>query len=273
MDEFANDVTAIKELADAAHGIREQNGVPFILAPPGYDVKSLTHMLPHPPRKKASVKLSTLDSFIDYANEQSQDSSRIFADVTDRGATFVAVLDFHEEGKGAANWGEHRVTFACEPTVEWKRWLDHNKKQMSQIQFAEFMEENQLAVRTPVGADLLELIQTLEGKKNVRFDSTQRLSNGRTVLNYEEDIVLSGNAGTNKGKIEFPTELKLGIAPFKGSDTYAVMARVRHRIEDRAMRFSYELVDPHLVIENVCKEMIEKIEKETELTIFHGTAP
>lgn len=265
-------VESIRDISVAGTATREHSGIPYVLKPDGYDVQSLEKFLPHPSRKKGSVTLSTLDSFVDYVQEQKQEASRIYANVSDRGASFHAVFDHHEPGKGFANWGEHRASFTCEATVEWTRWMASNKKPFSQVAFCEFLEENAAAILKPPGAEMLELTQTLEGKKNVRFDSTQRLANGTTILKYEEDVILTG-AGANKGQIAFPTELELGIAPFKGCSPYRVKARVRHRIEERAMIFRYELIDPHLVIETVATEMIAAIKNTTKLAVFHGNAP
>jgi uncharacterized protein YfdQ (DUF2303 family) len=272
MDE--NYAKTIADLAVAGVGIIANDGaIPVVLKPEGFHVESVEQYLLAPLMKRARASLGDLASFIRYVNEHKLDSTRIFASVSTTGAGFHAVIDYHGAGaEGEPAWGKHIATFTCSPTVEWNRWMEKNKRPMSQTEFAAFLEDNQLAIVDPPGADILEMVQTLEAKKDVRFKSTERLSNGRTKLDYDEDIVLSGSTGTNKGQLEVPQTLTLGIAPFVGESPFRVTARLRYRIGEKgALTFVYELVDTHLVIDTVCKEMFARIKAETGIEPFLGS--
>src|SRR5690606_11399767 len=95
----------------------------------------------------------------------------------------------------------------------------NNGGTFSQTEFALFLEDNERVFQSPSGADLLELVTTLEGKNNVRFNTAVRLSNGKAKLDYEEDVELRGGVGT--GQIEVPTELICKIIPFEnGPEPY-----------------------------------------------------
>ena len=53
---------------------------------------------------------------------------------------FVGVLDYHEvETPG---WCDHTATFKPRRSVEFETWMGQNRKQMTQVDFARFLEEN-----------------------------------------------------------------------------------------------------------------------------------
>ena len=118
----------------------------------------------------------------------------IFANILSDVATFTAVLDYHCNAIAGNKPGNcnHRATFTTQETPEWKIWKSANRKPMSQLEFATFIEDNlSLFVRPketnyPVGAELLELVRTLHGHRSASFDSMLRLNNGAYSVNYQE---------------------------------------------------------------------------------------
>lgn len=267
-----NDITEIQQALAAGRSLGLiQNGHPngFIIIPTGYRAESVEQFMPTPARTKLKVALNDLTSFIRYLQDNKTEATRIFATVSEQGAAFGAVIDC--DTKTAPSWRDHKAGYTCELTPEWKRWVAGSKQPFNQVAFAEFLEANQLMIVDPPGAELLEMIQTLEGKNNVQFKSVKRLTNGKQSLDYQEDIELSGNAGTQKGKIEMPAMLTLGLAPFVGGTSYKVSARLKYRITGTAITFQYELVDPHLIIRDAVKEMIELLTKETGIAPLMGS--
>lgn len=249
------------------------DSVPYLIKPSGYEVHSLESLLPAPLGKRAKVMLGTEDSFISYVKGHRTKTTAIFAAVSSCGITLEAILDYHGQGEDGAQWGRHRATYQAATTVEWLRWMAKDKEPMNQTAFAEFLETNQLSITEPVGAEILEMVQTLEGVKGARFQNSQRLSNGKTVLNYEEEVVLSGATGTNKGKVEFPQSLTVSIAPFKGGPGYHFPARLRYRIGDKgAITFAIETVDSHRVIEEAAKKILAKVQEALGIEVYHGSA-
>ena len=247
-------------------------GIPFLIKPTGFEVHSLESLLPEPTCKRAKVSLATEDSFISYVSQHREATTAVFATVTSTGIGLEAILDYHGGKEGEAHWGRHRASFSAAATVEWLRWMAKDKVAMNQMEIAEFLEVNQLSIASPVGAEVLEMVQTLEGVKGAKFQNSQRLSNGKTVLNYEEEVVLAGSAGTQKGKVEFPQTLKVAIAPFKGGPGYEFPARLRYRIGDKgAISFAFETVDPHRVIEEAAKAIVAKVQAALKIEVFQGS--
>jgi uncharacterized protein YfdQ (DUF2303 family) len=243
---------------------------PIIVVPTGYktevpSVERVEAWLVNPLRKKGEFHLSELDSFIRYFNEHKTDDSRIFATITDTGAYFEGVLNFH--GKQPA-FGDHRCTLKLTPTHEWNVWLTNNKVKMTQADFAQFLEDNADMFTEPTGANLLEIVQTLEGKSHVNISQAVKLQNGQLKLTYTEDVELKGVTSAQAGEMILPMILNVGIAPFQGVTRYAMKARLRYRIENRKITLWYEVIDAHLFVRDVCNGVLTAMEKQTGITPF-----
>jgi len=248
---------SVKSLLEAGRAMGEvltkHGGSPVVIVPQHYRVE----VLDVPEEKIAqSVTLADVDSFAAYVNKFRMPGALMFATINDAGCSIAAHLDYHDapflEGTMfCPTWSSHVARLACVPTKEWTTWMTHNGPQgkKDQTGFALFLEDNERLFREPTGAELLELVSSLEGKSDVRFSSAVRLSNGKARLVYEEDVELRGNVGSAvTGALEIPTGLLCGIAPFEGLPPYEVRSRLRYRIESRKLTFWYETIAPHLIV-------------------------
>lgn len=254
--------------------IKAENEMQVLIVPDSYEAHSLEKViepyLARPRRIKANVKLDTLESFTDYVREHQMVHTRVFAANAANGSsspTLTAVIDFH--GPGEPSWNEHRAIYSPVNTEEWKRWTGSDRANMDQLKFATFLEENLAAIVSPPGADLLEMVQTLEGKADARYTAMQRLATGKTKLVYEENTSLTGS--TVAGQVEWPSQLELGVALFEGGTLYKVTCRMKYRLASGKITFWYEIVNRHLVVKDAIKEMMAKIKDTLELEPFYGT--
>jgi uncharacterized protein YfdQ (DUF2303 family) len=249
--------------------VRDELEVPFVLVPNGTNIQSLELFMAAPVRKRGSLTFSDVQSFIHYVNKHKvEGSTALFATVMEHGAVLSAVFDHHSSGaEGSPGWRAHTARYATQPTVEWKRWTAANKVQMGQKQFAEFLEENLTNIVSPAGAVVLEVARRLEAKTSVNFVSGVRLNNGDTQLVYEETT--DAKAG-EKGDLAIPEEFKIGLELFEGSAAYEVRARLRYRIEAKALKLWFELVNPHLIVKDAVKELVAAVRAETGLTALMG---
>jgi uncharacterized protein YfdQ (DUF2303 family) len=273
----SDNIQTLRDIASALNNPRTPTTERDVLIlPEGYCAQSVETLiekyLTNPRRVKASVKLQHLGSFIDYVVAFAlNNQTRIFS-ATD--GSLVAVIDYHSANKGAnpdPHWGEHRAHYAPVITPEWQRWIERNKKRMEQTQFAEFLEENQALIVDPSGADLLEMVQTLEGKNHIDYNSAIRLTNGKMKLDYSEQVELKGVVNSVKGAVEFPTILTAGLVPFDGGNAYRVSCRLRYRIESRKLTFYYEIIDPHLVLKTAIAEITDLVTDKTGIAPLTGT--
>lgn len=265
------------EVATAAEG-----GDEFLVVPKDFRVESLKHLVP-PKRIEQKVNLTDVDSLILYVNRfKLEEQTTIFSQLRVNGCRLEAVMDYHE-GNGSDNpfYCAHRAVFETVETPEWKTWCAANRKPMTQVEFATWLEDNlSLFVKppddasdAPTGAELLELVKSLSGKSDVRFSSAVRLESGGNRLHYDEDVELRGQSSTQGGDIVVPKNLVAAIKPFFGADWFAVRARLKYRIESRKLTLWFETVEPHKIIQDSVKLIVEKVEKETELKPLAGSIP
>ena len=238
-----------------------------------------------PSRIKTAVRMDEPASFAAYVNRFKDADTLIFADITDTGAKFTAVLDYHKapENQPSPKDGpetprpapvprylNHTCTFELQPTTEWKRWTEVNGKKMDQATFATWLEDNLDLFIAPPGAELLELVLNLEGHSNVRFTAQQRLNNGKTALAYDEDVEVTGAVSGKSGRIVVPDSLQLAIAPFQGTDAVPVRARLKHRIQERKVVFWLETVTPHVIVRNAVQGILLRVIDQTKIDPLHG---
>lgn len=237
---------------------------PFIALPPEWEAHTLEYTLPTPLRKMARVTMDDTASFVLYFNTHCTENSALYGILNP--PKFMAVID--DNGHLGAGWRQHTATYACPLSTEWETWTAKNKKQMSQADFAQFIEDNLPDIVSPDSATMLEVSRSLEAKKKVSFASGIRLSNGEVQFRYEEEI----SGAVSKGQLTVPETFTLGIPVFNGGPLYSVEARLRYRIADSGtLAMWYDLVRPHKVLEHSAKEVWGKIETDTATPILSGT--
>jgi uncharacterized protein YfdQ (DUF2303 family) len=213
-------IAAGAALGDPRSPVVDEKAGVFAVVPKEYKVEDLGRFLPRPLRIEESVILHDTDSFIAYMNAfKLPGISRTFFNTVEE--EFVGVLDYHEvETPG---WCDHTATFKPRRSVEFETWMGANRKQMTQVDFARFLEENMPDVVEPNSAELLQVALTFEAKKSVEFSSGVRLNNGQIQFQYDE--VVRGTA--QKGTIEIPEQFVLGIAIHVNGPAYRIPVRLR----------------------------------------------
>ncbi|RQS39794.1 DUF2303 family protein [Burkholderia sp. Bp8990] len=257
------DITEIQSaLAAATAGtIVNVGGIPHAVIPDSYDLKDLEIALDNPTRHRSQIVVDDVKSFVSLANEFKGDATKVYGTVTP--PKFVAIFNA-PSAKAGPGWNDHRVSYVCPLSIEWKTWTGKNKQPMNQADFAQFIEDNLPDLLD--GATLLEVSRTLEAKKKVNFASGIRLSDGQNEFTYEEQI--EGTAG--KGKFKVPEVFELGIPVFTGGPLYKVRARLRYRINEGKLVLWYDIERSHKILEDAVKAVWSEIEVGTELPILHA---
>jgi uncharacterized protein YfdQ (DUF2303 family) len=230
---------------------------------------------PAPYRQRATVELKETRSFIAYLHAHAIPKvTRIFATVTEQGARFEAIIDYHAEQNGTAGWGEHTATLTLQTTPEWQTWIKRNRAEIPQADFAELLEDNLADIIEPDGAALLDMAQFLTGKKGATWKSGKNLKDGAITFEYSETIETTGGVSARRDETEqVPDHLVLNLCPFVGGAPVAVRTRFRFRIGDRGnLSFIYLMDRPHKVIEAAVNAARARIEEETGLPVHLGSA-
>lgn len=244
-------------------------GTPFVVLPQDYKVEGLERLLPAPTRIRQSAQLKSLASFLAYVNKFKGADTIITAEITPTTFAVCALLDYH--GAGKAEFVTHFAHFAPGLSVEWTTWLANSKKPLPQADFANFIEEQLPTIASPDAAELLELVQNLEGSVNAKFTAVNRLKDGARGLQYTETIELNGGQTSKPGLVELPAELLLKIAVFEHGPKWEVPVRLRYRLAEGRITFTLIVVDPHRVIATAADDAIKEITEKTGLTPFYGS--
>jgi uncharacterized protein YfdQ (DUF2303 family) len=195
--------------------------------------------------------------------------TQIFLDEEQR--TYRAILDYHGGGAGDETqefprWCDHLVTYTAATSPEWNTWIGRDRQAFTQVQFANFLEDNQADVMSPKGAELVEIAKTLEAKADVSYSWVIRLESGAARLHFDETIKGTACAGT----VEIPRDLVLRIPVLKNGPVDMVPARFKYRLKDRQLLLWYEIARPEKVIEKNLAIVTAAIEQNTSLAILKG---
>lgn len=233
-----------------------------VLPDGGHKVIDLDSFLDAPRRKKGAVSIDTGDSLAQYVKAHAAAGTALFADMD--GGAVTAVLNGHSDQPG---WGDHRATLRFRQTPAWDRWKSKDRQLLSQVAFAEHIEEGLGEVVEPPGAEMLELAQSFQAATKVNFKSSRMLDTGQRQLMYEETI--DAKAG-QKGEITIPKEFTLALAPYEGCAPYKVIARLRFRMKEGDLSLGYVLDRPNEVLRSAFDDEVVKVETATGLTAYRG---
>ncbi len=140
-------------------------------------------------------------------------------------ARVVAVLNSDQPGESPmAGWADWRAELRLPLTPEWRIWLAVAGKDLSQLEFADFLEDHRLDVKDPDGANLLEIVTNITATRTAHFAQAQNLADGRIQFQVSEGLeTRAGKAHT----LTIPNSISLGLRPFAGGEAYRLDARLR----------------------------------------------
>lgn len=239
----------------------------YAVIPEGSTVEDLERFLDAPIRARATVTAKTAETFSAYVNRfkilgGAAPKTAVFAD--QEKFTLVGIIDYH--GFGEPAFREHRVSYTAPRSLEWQTWKGKNGQTMSQTDFARFIEDNVVDIRSPAGAEVLEVSRGLQAKSSVEFASAIRLSDGSQQFTYAETI----DGSTAKGTMKVPEEFTLGIPVFFGGQAYSVVARLRYRIKEGKLVLWYDLYRPEYIEKDAFEQIVADVGEKTGIEIWHG---
>lgn len=208
----------------------------------------------HPRRAKAKRTVTTAASFVAYLERHATDATEVYADTPN--STVVAVIDSHEGADLPAGWEGHKLTLSLEKTDAWLAWAKADGQWFDQITFAEFIEDRASDVKTPTSAELLELAQSFQAHRKVEFESSERMKDGQTNLQFKETV--TAKAG-QKGNIVIPDELLLVLKPYVGGPAYHVFARFRYRLNGAQLVLGVVLQRPQEILDAAFADVVTAI--------------
>lgn len=244
--------------------------LPFVVIPQDHKIQDLKDLVyneytPFPIRKEGTVKVFDAGSFCDYYTLFCDPNSRVFADETT--GRILAVLDYHGAGSdGGPRWGKHRIDLTLRDSTEWKRWTGSDGKKFSQLDFAEFIEDNAPDIIDPNGAAMLEVARDLQARTEADFGSAVRLQNGQVQFKYSETI----RATVGAGQLEVPERFKVAIPVHIGGDRVGLTARLRYRISSGKLTFWFDLLRADAIKRDAFLAVRQSIGDSLAITVING---
>jgi uncharacterized protein YfdQ (DUF2303 family) len=240
-----------------------------VALPKGYELKSIDNeaTLARPRFTAAAAKLVDVDSFLAYvANHDAGDGQAAvwcdFNPVTYE-LTFKAVIDEH--GYKEPAWRKHTAVFTPRLSVEWGIWLGRNRKEHTQVQFAEFIESNEKDIAggegLPSSLQMMTMATAFEANSEKRFKSKVRLQSGGVALEYvntDDDATIEQMKLFEKFQIGIPVFWSLRKAD-EAVQAWPITARLKYKAASGAVQFWYDLIRPDLIHERAALQMIEKV--------------
>lgn len=277
MTEELKDAQAIIDIALAAAPPTpiEEGGFYAALVPQGYTIATVDdrdkadRRADRPRRRQGTVHLTRQDSFSQFVQDRRTPEAMpdLYADAAANTLTAI----FNPGTEGQPGWNDDRVVLNLTHTPEWLAWTTLDRQQVSQVKFAEFIEDNRADVVNPDGATLLEMVQEFEATTNVEFRSAQRLQNGQRQVTYVEKTEGRTTAGAAGGMIEFPGAFTLAIPIFDGLDPTTIEARVRYRVASGNLTIGFVLDDTDRLETEAFDAVLAAVEQDTGLRAYHGT--
>jgi uncharacterized protein YfdQ (DUF2303 family) len=208
------------------------------------------------------VKMQTAESLVAYINRFKTTDTVLFADIASD--TIVSVIDYH--GVTAPHLGVHQATLTLPKSLEWQTWMRASGQMLSHVAFATFLEENAIDIKSPVGADLLELCRDLQVAQNVNFSSSVRMGEV-TQLSYQKD-----QDALSKGSIALPQSIMLSIPVYFGEPPVPVMAFMRRQIDDGKLKLGIQISRAENVRQDEFHRIVDLVSVDTgHLTTVYGT--
>lgn len=237
-----------------------------IVTPPGWDITHVEHNGPTPGRSVGTVIVRDAAGFVAAVRQRTVGSVALYAD--DASKTLTAVLnDDHADVPG---WRDHTVDLRLRTRPEWDHWVRADGKYVTQVEFAQHIEDGLHEIITPAAADMLDLAQTFAATTTAKFKGGQRLATGERQFTYDEEInAKAGSAGT----VAIPDTFTLRIAPFYGSDAVDITARFRFRLRNGDLTLGYRLDRPDDAALAAYQSVVTRASDDLGITPIAGTAP
>lgn len=252
----------------SAPAVKAPDGSLVAFVPSGSTAHTMKPVDPLLTHVKQSVTLHDETSFVAYVNDFKGSNTRIFAEpgfLSGSGVgTIVAAIDYHRGGQVVADRVAHRAVFSPRYSEQWSRWRQSCGVPMSQVEFAEFIEENRNDIRDPSAAQLLDIVRAFKATKAVEFDSLVYQPDGGVKLAYSEKVEQKGSSGV------LPEVMKLGIPVYFRGVGYEVPVWLRFKVSGGSVKFHLKM-DRSDVIEDVAfNEIATRIAEATQAPVHLG---
>jgi len=241
------------------------DGHAYAVLPAGYAIHDLEYLQEQPSRQKGTIHAHESDSFIRLVQRYQSEAAIVYADLG-RGVITAVLNDTTENGVDAGH-RDWRISYVPPVSDAWKRWTAANGKRMSQVQFAEFIEQNLINIYEPSSADVLELATSLSVDSTVKWSSATRLQSGNRQLQYVEESTARGG---KTGVLTVPSHFVLGMPVYQGSDAIVIKALFRYRLTNGELIMWIDLEQTEEAVQVAFSELVTTIDAGIDAPVVYG---
>lgn len=214
---------------------------------------------PRPLRTEAKVALVTVESFLDYVKRHAGADSVIWAQFDPQAKTLAFQLVVDEHNRATPGWGSHQAVYAPAWSHEWKVWMQHDGKAMSQVDFAGFLERNADDINAdgeglPTSLAMLAMATEFEASSEKRVRSVTRLQSGGVRLEFVDD-----DDEATVSQMRAFDRFQIGVPVFWAGLAFRLQARLKYRVASGKVTFWYELIRPDVVYEAAARALIDTV--------------
>lgn len=261
-------MTETRTLIDAAAAVvpktewawLEQERGLMMLSRPGthhHEIMDLERFLQRPRRVQREVSLDTYADLCNYVDRFKSPSTVV---AVSRAAMKVkAFIEYIEpdplDEDAVPSFCDFIATHRLDFSTDFKPWLEIHGKELTQAQFASFLEDNAEIAVSPEPADLMEVASKFETNRSVGFQSVVNLSTGEREFKYQEkDHAV--------GAIRAPKVIYMGCPILVATLPVEWSVRFAYRINDGALRFTATIHRLDALIDRAVAEIASEIDKQ-----------
>jgi uncharacterized protein YfdQ (DUF2303 family) len=234
----------------------------------------------HPRRRKGTIQLDTVGSFVDLVNRDKRAESVIFASK----GKLVAVLNFHRVDD-APGFCDDRIVYSFPFSDEWRAWTGSNGSKFDQKGFAEFVENRAFDVGIPADAgtitkgwaETLQVrlagpgeLQTLAEGLSVRVEET--VENAFRSGSGESTMVHKSEHKDAAGQpLKVPGAFHVRVPIVDGGALYSIPVRLRYRVAGGKVSWFYEMHRPDIFLKHALEDTIKAVKEGCALPVYMGS--
>ena len=237
--------------AQAVDGTRQ-----IILREKNVEVASLEQYQTQPNRLRANIVFHQLESFAKYVKSHGSSMEPRRKDFVTKEGMFLTLFDFGDPT--IPGFGDDKACYSPAFSRQWLTWMGKHNKSLKQAEFATFIDDNKDDVIEPNTADLIRIIENIEGHTMATFQSTARASNGSVRLSYTESTEVRGGQSTDAGAMDIPKEFKIVVPVFNGGAPFTMTVRLKIVIEQGKPFFTYEVRNHEKAVETAVEYLVQQ---------------
>lgn len=228
-----------------------------------------------PGRLAAGVTLAEPTSLAEYAKRFTTATGVLFGDVA--AGVIKALLDYHKPSndadgvvtEGEATHNEHRATLKLRHSPEWDVWTAASGSMISQLDFAQFIEDNSPDIVSPTGADLLEIAQDFHAVRRADFRQIVRTDSDNERLEFTDETTPGATAGGRT--VEVPTVFRISIPVYFGEPPVTLEARFRWAQAGTQLKLGMKLARLENVKQAEFRRILTDLSERTGFPAYFGT--